>query len=99
MARPIFLRCSLCGKKLIERKRNGLFRFVFGRNFEREERPPVEMQIHGSLKMRCLRRSCRTEHPDHWEVLNYLPVSYNRSERNSNSINEVETGKNNNVRR
>lgn len=30
--------------------------------------PPVEILIHGSLKMRCLNRLCR-----HWNTLHYFP--------------------------
>lgn len=63
--------CSKCGKKLIERKRNGLWFFVFGRSENRD--PPVQIEIHGHIRMRCLRSSCRRKHPDHWNVFNFLP--------------------------
>jgi len=92
MSKLIFMRCELCSKKLIERMPNGLWRFVFGKNPESPDLPPVEMQIHGSLKMRCLRRSCRTENPNFWNVLNFFPV-LNRpdSGRNQNRIRKTET--------
>ena len=73
MSKRIFFYCQICGKKLIERLPNGLWRFAFGRSIQENGKPPVDMQIHGSLKMRCLRRSCRNENPDHWNVLNFFP--------------------------
>jgi hypothetical protein len=93
--RKTFIRCEKCGKKLIERLPNGVWRFVFGRNSHGENRPPVEMLVHGSLKMRCLRRSCRTENPNHWNILNYFPniqmFKNNRAIRNENKIQSVST--------
>jgi hypothetical protein len=68
-----FFRCEKCGKKLIERLPNGCWRFVFGKTNDASFFIPVEMKIHGSLVMRCLRRTCRREHPQHWNVLNYFP--------------------------
>lgn len=70
--------CSICGKVLIERKSNGLWYFVFGKGFSDNQRNifiPVELYLHGNLKMRCLRRSCRKAHPDHWNVFNFWPDS------------------------
>jgi len=61
-----FYKCKKCGKILIERLPNGMFRFVFGKSSNR--RPPVEMIIHGNIKMRCLKCSC-----DAWNVFNMLP--------------------------
>jgi len=75
MAKKMFLYCEKCGKRVLERMPNGLFKFVFGRNQNDPGKPPVEMFIHGSLKMRCLRRSCRTEKPDHWNVFDFFPHS------------------------
>ena len=71
--RKMFLNCNLCGRRIIERLPNGLFRFIFGSDPENPGKPPVEMLLHGSVKMRCLRRSCRTRHPDHWNVYNFFP--------------------------
>ena len=71
--KPSFFRCEKCGKKLIERMPNGCWRFVFGKTNDSSRFIPVEMKIHGSLVMRCLRRTCRREHPDHWNVLNFFP--------------------------
>ncbi len=66
-----FVYCEKCGKKLIERKSGGLWHFVFGKSSSEddvERRAPVEMFIHGSLRMRCLRRSC-----GHWNKLDFFP--------------------------
>lgn len=52
---------------------NGLFKFVFGRNQNDPGKPPVELFVHGSIKMRCLRRSCRTDAPNHWNIFNFFP--------------------------
>ena len=63
-----FVCCEKCGKKLIERQANGLWRFIFGKRKEGESEPPVQMEIYGSIRMKCLRRSC-----GYVNVLNYLP--------------------------
>lgn len=70
------MKCSACGKTLIERKSNGLWYFVFGKGFSGDGTEifiPVELFIHGNIKMRCLRRSCRKQHPAHWNVFNFWP--------------------------
>jgi hypothetical protein len=82
MAKKMFVRCSLCDKALIERMPNGLWNFSFGRPIaEDKENPtiieriaPVRMLVYGSIKMRCLRKSCRIRHPDHWELLTFFPT-------------------------
>jgi len=58
--------CEKCGKKLIERHPNGIWHFQFGK--PRASGPVVNMEIHGSLKITCLRRSCR-----HVNILHYFP--------------------------
>jgi len=79
MLKRLFFHCEKCGKKLIERKPNGTWSFVFGKprkeddKFDVEAEPAVRMKIHGSIKMRCLRRSCRRKHPTHWNTLNFFP--------------------------
>ena len=78
MAKKMFLYCEKCGKRVLERMPNGLFKFVFGRNQNDPGKPPVEMFVHGSLKMRCLRRSCRSEHPDHWNIFNFFPHIFHK---------------------
>lgn len=61
-----FIRCEKCGKKLIERKPNGVWVFKFGKT---GAEALVNMEIYGSLQMYCLRRSCR-----HLNKLNYFPI-------------------------
>lgn len=60
-------RCALCGKKLMERQDNGLWRFEFGRYGAKKE-PVVEIEIHGSVRIRCLKKSCR-----HLNVFDFFP--------------------------
>jgi len=68
----MFLKCEKCGKKLIRRLPNGLFHFVFGKKKDKEgnllEFSPVEMYVHGSIKMRCISREC-----GHFNVFTYFP--------------------------
>ncbi len=79
-----FIYCEKCGKKLIARETNGLFHFIFGKRKKEDgslsEFSPVEIFIHGSLKIKCLARGC-----GHWNILNYFPnISQSaRSEQNS----------------
>lgn len=65
----IFINCEKCGKRLIERKTNGVFSFKFGRDGN-EGKSPVEMLIYGSVKMKCIRRSC-----GYWNTLHFFPPS------------------------
>ena len=67
-----FVVCEKCGKKLIERLPNGLFRFVFGRRNDSPGDPPVYMLIHGNLQIKCFRRTC-----GHMNTLNYFPFDTN----------------------
>lgn len=62
----MFFYCEKCGKKLIERKSNGLWRFVFGKR--RNSSSVVDMEIHGSIKLKCLRASCQ-----HINTLTFFP--------------------------
>lgn len=61
-----FVICEKCGKKLLERLPNGLFIFKFGKR--NDGQPVVDMQVHGSIKMRCIRKSC-----GHVNQLDYFP--------------------------
>jgi ribosomal protein L37AE/L43A len=63
-----FILCEKCGKRLIERMENGLWHFVFGKSQQGCQYVPVEMYIHGNVKIKCLRRGC-----GHWNVLNFFP--------------------------
>ena len=69
-----FYTCPKCGKRLIGRRSNGVFTFLFGGG---SEGPPiVNIEVFGHIKMRCIRRSCRKAHPDHWNIFNFLPDSF-----------------------
>ncbi len=61
-----FIVCEKCGKKLLERLPNGLFVFKFGKRDG--DQSVIDMEISGSLRMKCIRRSC-----NHINVLNYFP--------------------------
>ncbi len=69
-----FLYCEKCGKRLIERMPNGLFRFIFGKKKDNGGKlgdySPVYLLIHGSIKIRCLSRNC-----GHFNTFNYFPSS------------------------
>jgi len=62
-----FIYCEKCGKKLIERLPNGMWHFLFGKR-NTNGPSPVEMYIHGSVRIKCIRRTC-----GHWNTLNYFP--------------------------
>ena len=62
----MFIVCEKCGKKLIERLPNGIWRFRFGKRDGGT--PVVDIEIHGSLKMVCIKRTCK-----HINILNYFP--------------------------
>jgi hypothetical protein len=69
-----FIVCEKCGKRLIERKPNGIFHFIFGKPGENNSTAPVDMYIQGNMKIKCLRRTC-----NHWQVLSYLPNVFQSS--------------------
>lgn len=62
-----FVKCEKCGKRLIEKKENGLWYYSFGKSAD-EACSPVEIYIYGSIKIKCTRKSCR-----HWNVLTKFP--------------------------
>jgi hypothetical protein len=66
---PIFAYCKVCGKRLLERKANGLWYFAFGKPRVGSGKIPVEMFIQGNVKIKCLRRSCNA-----WNIFNLLPT-------------------------
>jgi len=70
--KPGYYYCSECGKKLIQRMNNGLYRFIFGGRRD-GGKPRVEILIHGNIKMKCLRGSCVKAHPEHWNVFTFFP--------------------------
>ena len=62
----MIIRCEKCKKKLLERLPNGIWSFKFGKR--NGEAPVVDMEIHGSIKFVCTRRTCR-----HVNFLQYFP--------------------------
>ena len=58
--KKMFYVCKSCGKRLIQRQENGVWKFCYGRNpeYSTREFPPVEIYIFGSLKMRCINKNC-----------------------------------------
>lgn len=90
-----FFRCGKCGKKILKRLPNGLWEFAFGKfstMLEKESNmgPIVQINIYGSLKMKCLRRRCRVKYPDFWNILNFFP---NPKEEEKQSSDLKESGK------
>jgi hypothetical protein len=76
-----FVTCAKCGKKLIERKKNGIWHFIFGKPGGNGNMfIPVEMYIQGNVKIKCLRRTC-----GHWQTLNYFPNSFEMQSEESES--------------
>ena len=73
----LFYFCPKCGKRIIERLPNGLWKFIFGSDKERRDYPPVIMYIHGNIKMKCLRRKC-----DQFIILNFFDFSDNENKNN-----------------
>ncbi len=61
-----WVNCEKCGKKLIQRKENGIFLFRFGKSSSQESF--VELEIFGSIRMKCFRRSC-----GYTNVVNFFP--------------------------
>ena len=68
--KKVFVNCEKCGKRLIERLPNGVWRFIFGKSEDRGE-PPVEILVHGNIVIKCLRRTC-----GHKNVLNFFPTFF-----------------------
>jgi hypothetical protein len=62
-----FVYCEKCGKKLLERKPNGVWRFRFGR-IQGKDETIVDILFYGSLLFKCTRRTC-----GHVNKLNFFP--------------------------
>lgn len=71
IVKPTFIACSKCGKRLIERKANGIFYFLFGKPAKGSDFVPVEILIQGNIRIKCIRRSC-----GHWQELSYFPMVF-----------------------
>lgn len=97
MRKMYFVNCEKCGKRLIARLSNGLWYFVFGRKKTEDGQLlkfcPVEIYIHGSLKMKCLDREC-----DHWNILHYFP-STNQMIRDGDLQSELKQSNSENLRK
>jgi hypothetical protein len=68
----ITIRCEKCGKPIIRRYPNGVWHFMFGKRSGSKE-PPVNMFIHGSLKLKCWHTGC-----GHENVLMHVPITENK---------------------
>lgn len=73
MTQECFFHCEKCGKRLIKRLPNGLFHFAYGRKKGRDgdfisNRAPVDIYVHGSVRMRCMVDGC-----GHWTTFSYFP--------------------------
>jgi len=73
------LKCTLCNKPVIERTSNGTWRFIFGDSIGSCIGTVVELEAIGILRIKCLRRSCRREHPDHWNEFNIFEINQSSS--------------------
>lgn len=90
-----FLICPKCKKKMLRRRPNGLFSFAFGQwagkdivivdGKEVSLGPTVQIEVFGSLKMRCIRKSCREKHPDFWITFDFFPSNEERIKIESQS--------------
>ncbi len=58
--------CENCGKKLLKRKPNGIFVFRFGRDSNNGN--VVDIEIFGSVKIKCFRENCK-----HENIINFFP--------------------------
>lgn len=67
MTENIFYTCEMCGGKLIERLPNGVWKFRFGKQ-PGMKTPAVDIEIYGSLRIKCWRRYCQ-----HVNTLTYFP--------------------------
>ncbi len=69
------IKCEKCNKILIKRLDNGLFHFIFGKGARGDpnKEPPVELLIHGSIRIKCLNKLC-----GHDNLLTFLPSIENK---------------------
>ena len=95
--KKMFLYCSKCHGRLIERLSNGMLKFVFGgrplkpgETSNRMEEPPIIIRIHGSVSMKCFRTHCRLKNPDHWNTFTFFPESSNQHNVEENTIGNEE---------
>jgi ribosomal protein L37AE/L43A len=81
-----FITCEKCGKKLIERQKNGIWHFIFGKPNKGSAFIPVEMYIQGNVKIKCLRRAC-----GHWNTLSYFPMVFEEKQKEQSEESESQT--------
>jgi len=69
--------CEGCNQPLIQRLSNGIWKFKWGAQRKVDEDgndlgrsmwTPIEFLAHGSLRLKCFRKSCA-----HWNELTFLP--------------------------
>lgn len=64
--------CSKCGKPTMFKNGNEL-RFRFGLFGDPDSDEPIQrtidMKIIGTVKMKCIKKSCRRKYPDHWNEI------------------------------
>jgi len=77
-----FIMCPHCGRKLLTRLPNGLWHFMFGKS-QPGTFVPVDIYIHGSLRIRCFRRDCGK-----FVTLNYFPPNDIIGQPNDQDISE-----------
>jgi len=89
-----FVHCSKCGKKLIKRLPNGLWHFAFGRKRGKggtlSDRVPVELWVHGSIKIKCPSDGC-----GQINVLTYFPNPVESLGNPSESIDTIDSSEDN----
>ncbi len=73
----MLINCKKCGRPLIERASNGLFRFKYGRN-GKSNYTPVDILILGSIKMKCFREDC-----GEYNTLLFFPQKLNLPEESA----------------
>lgn len=74
MGKAMLVNCEKCGKTIGSvDKENKQFSFRFGKSKEREDSiTPVVIDVTfpvKELKMKCFRKECRREYPDHWNIV------------------------------
>lgn len=72
--KPGDIRCDLCGKLVGRRNdESGAMTFLFGKSMDENKSGfiPVHIEIiGGTVKMRCIRKRCRKQNPEHWIIIN-----------------------------
>ena len=64
--------CEKCGKRLMRRRKNGIFEFKFGKQRQNKKGCVVQMEILGSIRMKCIGENC-----DHVNQFEFFPQGLN----------------------